>query len=1036
MFFGGIGNQPTNQKILNSKKMGRKKSTPQQRSVGLAGDPVATGEFLGTLALASDANASASLLPRRAAAGATLVEATAERETTGPGENDDSSSGQESAPRIHRNGKQEKLVGFAEEGNTEVEAISLPEVEIEVFATIKESNDNAETTITGEHEESKVTILRYNYDPEREDAENVEEAVAPTADIPLRTFRFHTHPFLRLEVTIPTQNDVNQPASLPELPYQIKTAQGTVALMKFCNSLSQKFCDNGAEGKLQSTLPTKMESIALAVEHGFLRFTIDNPDHTNRQNQKHQQQQQKEQHYDIRLALTERAFQMCSPIYLQVKNSKASKVYQAAACLHRAFAELFPDAKEFFPLAASQGTQNIAITAKDIYALVDNVQFKRYLSQKKPAQSTVSGDSTETLKIPGLVPTLRPYQEAAVRWMLEREQNNTVTTQYVSEEWELAWVVVHADSESILGISDKQYVTFLPEYTQHTPERIRQRKDPKRFFYCPFTCWLAPTLEAAKAMTLPSTTKGVVLRNTKNTSIPFRGGILADSMGLGKTCELLACILANPDPEQPSAVVDSTRVPVVSSSSSSTSLSSKASTEIIAVPNTVLKPQGNEDNEAAGDTRSSVLVTPEKDVLRKRRRTNAVQEASTAKRSIHYAISNCGETVRVLVDDLIVSESESQESTDSKEESMDSEEESANLEEIWLDTDERELGVCICGKSIAIFPSQPKNPVVICSRCRDPMHSGCAASASEQRQSLQLSRGVIFRRTFSEEKFECSLISESFCPFCVEESASKTGNQGGTSKIRSRATVIVTPPAILNQWEREIKRHSRSADGINRLKVVKYPGIRNLLTHGKCKDGDVSLLHPRVLADADIILMTFDALRHDLGHSDSNPFAKGTGRTSLRKRKRYRVVPSPLSSIAFWRVCLDEAQRIEEPTAGSAQMALKLEARFRWAVSGTPIGRGKLEDLFGLLLFLQATAPFNEKAWFRQCFLSSANNSFLGKRLQHLLGQVFWRSTKALDAVATQMGVPPQLEKKNVLKVRGYECSLTTNFEVLANESH
>ena len=189
-----------------------------------------------------------------------------------------------------------------------------------------------------------------------------------------------------------------------------------------------------------------------------------------------------------------------------------------------------------------------------------------------------------------------------------------------------------------------------------------------------------------------------------------------------------------------------------------------------------------------------------------------------------------------------------------------------------------------------------------------------------------------------------------------------------------------------------------------------------MLKNGK-QDGTVSHLHPRLLADADIILVTFDALRHDLGHSDSNPFTKGTGRTSLRKRKRYRVVPSPLSSISWWRVCLDEAQRIEEPTAGSAQMALKLESQFKWAVSGTPVGRGKLEDLFGLLLFLQAPPPFNETDWFRRCFSVAANNSYLGKRLQHLLGRVFWRSTAAFDAVKTQMGVPPQLEKRNILKV-------------------
>jgi hypothetical protein len=36
-------------------------------------------------------------------------------------------------------------------------------------------------------------------------------------------------------------------------------------------------------------------------------------------------------------------------------------------------------------------------------------------------------------------------------------------------------------------------------------------------------------------------------------------------------------------------------------------------------------------------------------------------------------------------------------------------------------------------------------------------------------------------------------------------------------------------------------------------------------------------------------------------------------------------------------------------------------------VSGTPVGRGKLEDLYGLLLFLRLE-PFSSKEWFAKCF--------------------------------------------------------------------
>ena len=156
----------------------------------------------------------------------------------------------------------------------------------------------------------------------------------------------------------------------------------------------------------------------------------------------------------------------------------------------------------------------------------------------------------------------------------------------------------------------------------------------------------------------------------------------------------------------------------------------------------------------------------------------------------------------------------------------------------------------------------------------------------------------------------------------------------------------------------------------------------------------------------------------DLGHTDENPFTGTKGRSSLRSRKRYSVLPSPLTRIKFWRVCLDEAQRVEAPTAASARMAQKLITERRWCVSGTPIGRGKLQDLYGLLLFL-SFKPFDEKSWFSNSFIQSQGNA-LG-RLEHLLQNIMWRSTKANNFVREQMGIPEQEEKKIKLNFSSVE---------------
>jgi E3 ubiquitin-protein ligase SHPRH len=163
------------------------------------------------------------------------------------------------------------------------------------------------------------------------------------------------------------------------------------------------------------------------------------------------------------------------------------------------------------------------------------------------------------------------------------------------------------------------------------------------------------------------------------------------------------------------------------------------------------------------------------------------------------------------------------------------------------------------------------------------------------------------------------------CPLCHE------------TKIRSRATLIITPPAILTQWQREISRHVD-----DRISTSIYYGVNKYV-------------HPLTLADNDIVLTTFDTLMSELPHSFENPYVRHVGTDkeegaieydarSLRSKKRYRVVPSPLIRIRWYRIVLDEAQRVESPTALSAKMALQLDAVHRWGVTGKCYFRNTATD--------------------------------------------------------------------------------------------
>jgi len=51
------------------------------------------------------------------------------------------------------------------------------------------------------------------------------------------------------------------------------------------------------------------------------------------------------------------------------------------------------------------------------------------------------------------------------------------------------------------------------------------------------------------------------------------------------------------------------------------------------------------------------------------------------------------------------------------------------------------------------------------------------------------------------------------------------------------------------------------------------------------------------------VLTTYDALRRDAHRG-----ADGGEERALRRRKRYQALPTPLTRLRWWRVCLDEVR--------------------------------------------------------------------------------------------------------------------------------
>lgn len=218
------------------------------------------------------------------------------------------------------------------------------------------------------------------------------------------------------------------------------------------------------------------------------------------------------------------------------------------------------------------------------------------------------------------------------------------------------------------------------------------------------------------------------------------------------------------------------------------------------------------------------------------------------------------------------------------------------------------------------------------------------------------------------------------CPDCWKKSG---------KIVDSKATLIVSPLAIKQQWYSEIKHH---VDDPN-FRVFVYDGVR---TSG--------WIDPVELASYDVVLTDYTVLSSEIHYTK-------TFERQLRRPSRCAKPVSPLPMINWYRSCLDEAQMVELPTAHCARMVNSLPAIYRWAVTGTPIEK-HLSTLYGLIYFI-GYDPFNSWSVWSYYLRQYYNGNYVP--LIRILQKVMWRTCK--KDVTDEINIPPQSEVVHYVKM-------------------
>ncbi|OQV09615.1 SNF2 family domain-containing protein [Cladophialophora immunda] len=154
-----------------------------------------------------------------------------------------------------------------------------------------------------------------------------------------------------------------------------------------------------------------------------------------------------------------------------------------------------------------------------------------------------------------------------------------------------------------------------------------------------------------------------------------------------------------------------------------------------------------------------------------------------------------------------------------------------------------------------------------------------------------------------------------------------------------KTTLIIAPPALLNQWMQEMDKHvSGSALG----RILRYHSGSRLHSNNIVAD----------LTAYDVILTTYSEVQKSYPLAEPPKHLASDDRKNEWWKNYFLNNVGPLHQIKFHRIVLDEAHHIKSHTSKTSIAVRALTGNYRWCITGTPI-LNYIEELFSYFSFLK-----------------------------------------------------------------------------------